>query len=240
MFAKVKTLVRRVDDNRVVHLARSFQPVEQASNTLVDRGHGTQVFIQVALIFPDRHLTRAHVGAVHRVITGLECAEIGFPLCRGHAVEVISPRIEPEFGRALFRRHLQVVSLIHVLRDGHFLRCCRGPTIVVVEVIRGSWKLGADVFLDMADRRHEISVRGLVMHHKHERLICLALVGKPVDRQIGGDVGGISLDHLSAFRRDNIGIVIFTLIVKHGPCLDARSFGRIVEVPLAEQRGLVA
>ena len=240
MLAEIEALVGRVDDDRVVRLARIFQPVEHAAHAVVHCGDRAEIFVHVALVFPDRHLPVAHISGVHGIVAGLERAEIGLALFGGHAREIVGPGIEAQFAAPLLDRHLQIVPLIHVAIDVHFLRRGGGASVVMVEIIGRHGKFRADIFLHMAKGGHEIAVRRLVVDQQGERLVAARPPVEPGEAAIGDEVGGIAFDHAASVGRDDVGIVVFALIVEHGPIVDPRAFGRVIEVPFPEQGGVVA
>src|SRR3546814_7265709 len=54
------------------------------------------------------------------------------------------------------------------------------------------------------------------------------------------EVGRIALDYAAPLRRDDVGVVIFALVVEHFPVVEADAGGRLVDVPFAEHRGRIA
>src|SRR3546814_14853908 len=67
------------------------------------------------------------------------------------------------------------------------------------------------IFSDMAQRRHEVAVRRLVVNQDREGLGLVAPVLEPVEAVLRDEVGRIALDYAAPLRRDDVGVVIFAL-----------------------------
>src|SRR3546814_11474129 len=66
------------------------------------------------------------------------------------------------------------------------------------------------------------------------------LVLEPVEAVLRDEVGRIALAYAAPLRRDDVGVVIFALVVEHFPVVEADAGGRLVDVPFADHRGRIA
>src|SRR3546814_704733 len=92
----------------------------------------------------------------------------------------------------------------------------------------------------MAQRRHEIAVRRLMVDQEREGLRLVAPGLHPVEAVLRDEVGRIALGDAAPLRRDDVGVIIFALVVEYLPVVEADALGRMVDVPFAEHRGRIA
>src|SRR3546814_14204894 len=67
----------------------------------------------------------------------------------------------------------------------------------------------------------------------------VAPVLQPVEAVVGDQVGRIALDDAAPLLRDDVGVIIFALVVEHLPVVDADPGGRGIDMPFAEHRGSI-
>lgn len=120
--------------------------------------------------------------------------------------------------------------LVHRQRGG-----ARG--VVVPEGIR----LGENLVLEarlVALVGFPAAMRGLLMQHQKKRPV-LGPGLEPLEAEVGGEVGAMSLDgELATAGNQKGGIPILTLAGKHDPAIEAGGVG--TQVPFADHAGVVA
>src|SRR3546814_5452875 len=73
----------------------------------------------------------------------------------------------------------------------------------------------------MAQRRHEIAVRRLMVDQEREGLRLVAPGLHPVEAVLRDEVGRIALGDAAPLRRDDVGVIIFALVVEYLPVVEA-------------------
>src|SRR3546814_10630122 len=63
---------------------------------------------------------------------------------------------------------------------------------------------------------------------------------RSVEAVVGDQVGRIALDDAAPLLRDDVGVIIFALVVEHLPVVEADPGGRGIDMPFAEHRGGIA
>ena len=222
VFTEVEALVGGIDHDGVLGEALVLEILQHAADVIIDRLHGGQVVVHVALIAPADEILALRigltVGLVTRFVIGVpDGGLLGVHLRRADQFDVL--------GRdGLLQGHV-------VLRHG------LGAIGVVIEQ---SGRLRVDAVLvetEVLDVRLPLAVRRLVLEHKHEGLRLVALA-HPVQREVSDDVGDVTLhlDHaLGVLHRR---VVVDALSRQDLPEVEAG--GVADEVPLAYDGGLIA
>src|SRR3546814_16953031 len=82
------------------------------------------------------------------------------------------------------------------------------------------------IFGQVAQRGHEVAVRRLVVDQDREGFRLVAPVLQPVEAVVGDQVGRIALDDAEPLLRDDVGVLIFALVVEHLPVVEAEPGAR--------------
>ena len=226
MFAKVKALVGAVDDHGVFREAGFLQVIEHAADIIVHRCNAAQVILDVTLVLPAHKFFALEVGLAESLVLGAVGGVPGLAL----------------FGREIARRRdkLKVIKR-HRFGDGHVLRLgwCAAALVIIKQ--RRRFGNGYPVVCVQVFRtRLPIAVWRLVLVHQHEGLVGRALVLEPVQRKIGDDIGGVT-DVLGALAVLEHGrVVVGALANKHLGVVKAHGRHMLAQVPLANDRCLVA
>ena len=79
-------------------------------------------------------------------------------------------------------------------------------------------------------------MRRFVLHHQHKGLACVTSILEAVDREIGNNIGAVTLDTRFTFRRDQIWVVVQPLSRENFPVIKnlRRSFE--VRFPVESRR----
>ena len=109
---------------------------------------------------------------------------------------------------------------------------------VVVEQRRRFGDRDVVVEAQLVGARQPRPVRRLVLTHQEERLLVVAPLFQPLDREVRRDVGDVAVPLHLAVRREELRLVVVALPGQHVPVVEAGRVG--LQVPLADQRGLVA
>ena len=222
VFTEVEALVGGIDHDGVLGEAFVLEELQHAADVVIHRLHGGEVVVHVALVAPADEVLALRVGLtvgrIARLVIGVpDGGLLGVELRRALQFDVL--------GRdGLLQSHV-------VLRHG--LR----PIGVVVEQ---SSRLRVDAVLvetEVLDVRLPLAVRRLVLEHEHEGLRLVALA-HPVEREVGDDVGDVTLHLHHALGVLHRRVVVDALAGQHLPEVEAG--GITDEVPLADDGGLVA
>ncbi len=240
MLAEIEALVRSIDDDRILAQPALLQIIEQLADAFVDRGDGRQILLQVTLIFPQRHFARGFFGSVHPVVERLHRAVPRGALFGRHPAKGVGPAIIAQFRRSDFPSHFQVVAFVHVAGDAH-RRCVRRlAACIIVEIGDRHRKGDIGIFGQMPLGGHPVAVRRLVMDHQRKGLAVLALGPQPVEPHIGDEIGRIAGHAHLALGREEVGVIIFALVIEHLPVIELHPLGVAAQMPFADDRGLVA
>ena len=180
MFPQIESLIRGVDDQRVLIQAGFFKVVQDPANRSVNTGHTTQVIFDVGLVLP--------------VFQGFTLEGImGGPKLSFIAIGKPAHRVPSRQTKRRFLLHIPAVQVIFDFH--HVLGCGWPPRIVIVEVFRqGEIEIRKKVMVHGI--RTPVPVRGLELVEQHEGLFRITL-GQPVDAVVLNDLRGVAraLDH---------------------------------------------
>ena len=123
--------------------------------------------------------------------------------------------------------------------NGHGLVGSRGkPVLVVVAQGFRFGQVDPVVLVEVFRTRLPVAVRSLVLAHDEEVLVLVPSVFKPIKRDVGDYVRGVSGDALYAVRCVHGWIVVRPLSLQDLPEIEPR--GVALEVPFSDHGGLVA
>ena len=223
MFTHVPTLIGAVDDDGVLGETALVEEGEYATDVVVDRCHAAQVVLRIALVLPAHEILALERDLAEGVVLG---AVGTIPLCALLRSQVA------------WRDELEVV-LGQVLGDRHLLLPGRlAAATPVVEQRRRLRDLHVVVQGEVVGTGLPVAVWRLVLEHQEERLVVLARLLQPGQREVREDVGGVALPRNQLPIAAHAGVVVGPLAAQDVPVIEAR--GLALQVPLADQGRLVA
>ena len=246
MLAHIETLVGCIYNNGVVGQTILVKIVEHTTNTLVNTCYYRHIVAYIDLILPVVKVLALEVGlkqlAVAREVVSAPCRT----LCRSHAVYLAHQSVVRVFAVLVVKvehlGHLKVLFPAHMLCYQHLL-CAYSRTtcgIVVVEGI-GHRKLHIVVHAKILKIGLPVAVWSLVMKHKAERLLLVALLHK-LYGMVGCKVGAVAfLYYKLAVRSIGAAVLwvpVLTLIVVD--VIIVKSLRVASHMPLAHNASLIA
>ena len=240
MLTQEEALVRGVDHQRVVGQPLGIQIVQQAANTLIDRGDGAQISLHVALKLEmvvlglrreGKDFSRVFVNQPDRA----DIVRRGQLTVRHAGYQQITNFL-PAIG--LYQTEVPVG---HIVGNPHLClgRCLRAVFVVIAKGIRQGNVCRVVIFV--LGMIFPGAVWRFVMAHQHEGLGGVARF-EPVQRFVGDDVCHIARVAGSACRLMEHRVVVVALAGHHRPVVKACGLVRraFAQMPLAKDRSLVA
>ena len=217
------------------------QVVDYAPHIAVNTVDNAQIVVHIVLIFPfGQCITREFV-FLKLLDYGVVMFVPLFSLRGRHTVTCLSspffePLIRMYFVFAV--GHFQVVHQVHIFNDAHLLFGCSLSSFVVVVESGGQWISSVGVKVEVAGVGIPYTVWCFMMKQQTERFFFVAFVFKPVERNVGNDVGYITWSSQVFAITLEVGVVIVALSDKNIPVIKSCWFG--CKVPFTNHCRLVA
>ena len=238
VFAHIESLVRSINDQRIVHQTFFLQIVKYTTYIVIQSLYNLRIIAHITLELPFGQLLSLRVLFIELFDDRFIESIILLAFFRIQASD-------EAFVRALQRSflvlavHLGIIHDIHVFPDTHLLcGSSRTSFVVIIEVFRHGERL---VFIQrqVFQLRKPVAMDCLVMNEQAERLFLIPLILHPVNTHIRDQVGQITF-FLNGiiFHGDESRIVVIALSRKNFPIIESRR--QAFQMPFSDNRRLIS
>ena len=198
MFAQVKSLIGRINYDRIFVQSRFFQVIEQLPHTFIHSRNTSQVIAHVTLIFEAYQFFSGRIFFPELFIDRL-INRIPFCLL-----------LWGKTGAGLVG-HFQIPVEKHGVGNGHIIFCCGITCVVIVKQCFGLGESGILVHSQFVRPRLPRSMRSFMPHHYHKWLLRIFFSFQPVNRFVGNNFGGVPFHFVLPLLVNKSWIIIATL-----------------------------